>query len=493
MLRECLARNVERVLGELPESLDETYLRVLKGVKNPNREDVYRLLQCLVVAVRPLRVEELAEVLAVSFDHDEGIPKLNPDWRWEDQEEALQAACSSLIAIVDTGESRVVQFSHFSVKEFLTSPRLANSSNEVSRYHISLEPAHTILAQSCLGVLLRLPVGDDVYDDNVEVEDSISVANSTQGDDSVDGSSPLAKYAARYWVNHVQFKNVSSHISEGMELLFDPNKPHFSTWLQVCDIDTSPFHESFLYFFATKWDKRPKGGHCLYYAALCGLHDLVEHLIVKHHQDVNARGGYFVTPMGAAMAGKHLHVARLLYQHDANVDIPGDDGQTLLLVVSWDGEPEIVRWLLECGAETNVKEQREGVTPLHCAAIRGNLETVRILVQHNADIKAKCFDGKTPLHCASERGHLDVVRLLLGSGADVNARKDDGSTPLHGASRRDEILVWLIQEGKVAVARLLLKHGADIRAVDNDGMTALDVADQNDTEMIKLLSEHLTE
>ncbi|KAH9962808.1 hypothetical protein BGW80DRAFT_1255544 [Lactifluus volemus] len=100
-LRECLARNVERVLSELPESLDETYLRVLKGVKSSNREDVYRLLQCLVVAVRPLRVEELAEVLAVNFDHGEGIPKLNPDWRWEDQEEALQAACSSLIAIVE--------------------------------------------------------------------------------------------------------------------------------------------------------------------------------------------------------------------------------------------------------------------------------------------------------------------------------------------------------------------------------------------------------
>ncbi|KAH9955768.1 hypothetical protein BGW80DRAFT_1466823 [Lactifluus volemus] len=111
-LRECLARNVERVLHGLPKSLDDTYERVLKGIAEENRDDVHRL--------------------TINFNGAEEIPKLNPDWRWEDQEEALQAACSSLIAIVDTGDSRVVQFSHFSVKEFLTSPRLADSSSNVS-------------------------------------------------------------------------------------------------------------------------------------------------------------------------------------------------------------------------------------------------------------------------------------------------------------------------------------------------------------------------
>ena len=78
---------------------------MLKGIKGTNRKDVYRLLQCLVVSIRPLSVEELAEILAVDLGGADGIPKLKPDWRWEDQEEALQVACSSLIAIVDTGHS----------------------------------------------------------------------------------------------------------------------------------------------------------------------------------------------------------------------------------------------------------------------------------------------------------------------------------------------------------------------------------------------------
>jgi hypothetical protein len=140
VLRQCLPASVRRTINELPESLDETYERILKEIKKPNRDLARRVLQCLVVATRPLRVAELAEVLAVDFNDAEGIPRLNSDWRWEDQDQALLIACSSLIAIVQAGDSRVVQFSHFSVKEFLTSPRLATASGEVSIHHIDLSP-----------------------------------------------------------------------------------------------------------------------------------------------------------------------------------------------------------------------------------------------------------------------------------------------------------------------------------------------------------------
>jgi hypothetical protein len=162
-LRHCFTRNVRPVLSELPKSLDETYERVLKNINESNKEDAYRLLQCLTVAMRPLRVEELAEVLAIDFDDAQGLPRMNPDWQWEDQEEALQAASSSLISIVDIYGSRVVQFSHCSVKEFLTSRRLAELSSDVSCYYISSESAHTVLAQACLGVLLWLDHRFNMY------------------------------------------------------------------------------------------------------------------------------------------------------------------------------------------------------------------------------------------------------------------------------------------------------------------------------------------
>ena len=83
-LRRCLAPSVRRVLRELPETLDETYERILQEIPRSNRSHTHRLLQCLAVAIRPLFVEELAEVLAVDFSKAGGIPKLNEDLRWED-------------------------------------------------------------------------------------------------------------------------------------------------------------------------------------------------------------------------------------------------------------------------------------------------------------------------------------------------------------------------------------------------------------------------
>src|SRR6266567_5091645 len=228
VLRDCLPSSVRRFLEELPESLDETYERVLREIKKPSRDHARHILQCLVAAIRPLHVEELAEVLAVDFGDVGGIPKLKPGWRWEDHEQALFTSCSSLIAIVDTGDSRVVQFSHFSVKEYLTSARLATSSEDVSRYHIALKPAHTIIAQACVSVLLQL--GDDNKPDEVEK------------------NAPLARYAAQYWVRHAQFEDVVSCI-KGVEYLFDLDNPYFAAWRRLYDIDiNAPYGSVFFQF-----------------------------------------------------------------------------------------------------------------------------------------------------------------------------------------------------------------------------------------------------
>ena len=145
--------SIRSVLKDLPKTLDETYGHTLRGIDEEKREYAQRLFRCLVVSIRPLRVEELAEILAVRFDKAE-LPTFNAGWRPGNAEEAVISACSSLIAIVDRAGSQVVQFSHFSVKEFLTSERLATAEERLSYYHIFPEPAHTMLAHVSLSVLL---------------------------------------------------------------------------------------------------------------------------------------------------------------------------------------------------------------------------------------------------------------------------------------------------------------------------------------------------
>ena len=158
-LRHCLPSAVGHALNELPESLDETYERTLLGIRKERREFAHRLFQCLTVAVRPLRVDELAEVLAIRF-YPGQLPQYHVHWQLEDAQDAVLSTCSSLISVVNLDGSPVVQFSHFSVKEFLTSERLANLTEEISHFYIIPCSAHTILAQACLSILLHL--GDQV-------------------------------------------------------------------------------------------------------------------------------------------------------------------------------------------------------------------------------------------------------------------------------------------------------------------------------------------
>ena len=400
---------------------------MLREIKRPNRDHARRLLQCIVVTIQPLRVEELAEVLAVDFENAEGIPKLKPGWRWEDQERALLTSCSSLIAIVDTGLSRVVQFSHFSVKEYLTSARLAASSQDVSRYHIVLEPAHSIMAQACISVLLQL-------DDRNEQDD-------------VEENAPLAGYAAEYWVKHAQFQDVASRI-KGMEYLFDPDKPYFTAWRELCDIDIHPSLGSAFFRFTPL--PRPGAGTPLYYAALCGFPKIVEQLIVKCPQHVNAFGGYYVTPAVAALAGRHFQVAQLLHRNGSSVDLRGD----------------------------------LGYSPLVSAVHYGDLEMIQILLDYGVDVNAQCF-GSTPLSYALTRRRSNnpgVVRLLLDHGADPNIPTQDGSIPLYQA----------IENGEIEVIRALIEYGASVEVEDDEGVTPLDVAWGGREEIIRLLLEHRT-
>jgi len=125
-LRRCPLRYISSTLEELPETLDETYERILQGIPKKMQKDAHRVFQWIMVSSRPLCVEELAEVFAINFDEEmSGIPEFEPRWRDTDAETAVLSACSTLVAIIDDRRQRkIVQFSHFSVKEYLASDRI---------------------------------------------------------------------------------------------------------------------------------------------------------------------------------------------------------------------------------------------------------------------------------------------------------------------------------------------------------------------------------
>ena len=485
LLRHCFPTDVRRILEELPESLDDTYGRILKQIHKSNRRHAYRLLQCLTVAIRPLRVEELAEVLALDLSTG-AIPNLNADWRWEDQEEAVLSACSSLVAIITDNGSRVVQFSHFSVKEFLTSDRLATSFKEMSQFHIPIEPSHVILAQACFGVLLRL-------DDHTD-KDSVK-------------NIPLFRYADAHWIGHAQIGNVELRIKGAMDHFFDIDKPHFSAWVRIQD---GP------HFLKVAASEQPSSSAPLYLASMSGFLHLVERLIIKHPQDVHHRGGLYGTPLHAAALGRQIEVTRLLLLHGADINSHSTDQSTPLHLAARIGELEVVRLLLENNAEVNARNWQDQ-TPLFCASENGNCHIVQLLLDYNADEHLRANGDTTPLLYATAFGHLELARLLLKRHADVNARDRNGTTPfLHASHTGIPALVWLLLDhnadeyardndgntalhfaaarGHLEVARLLIERGAEIDAQNDKGSTSLHRASEGlregNTVVLQLLLDH---
>jgi Ankyrin repeats (many copies)/Ankyrin repeats (3 copies) len=386
-LCRCLRPSIHHVLDELPDPLYETYERALQVIHEQKRQYAQRLFQCLVAAIRPLRVEELAEIFIIEFDSVAAY-NLIEDWRPENAEAALLSTCSTLISIVSYEHGKIAQFSHFSVKDFLTSDRLRRAFFEdISYYHISFDAAHTVLAQACLTVLLQL-------DEKMDKKRLATL--------------PLAFYAAQHWVDHAKFGNVVPRIQDAMERFFDPKKAHFEAWTWLHDLewwgiqtmDDLPERPS------------PPDATPLYYAAFCGFTGLARYLIITHEEDVNAKCGGRGSPLHAASCNGHVDVARLLLDHGA--DANSSSGGVFPLRRAYDGgHPEVMRLLLDHGAGMDVQDGNAFGTLLHDASWDGQVEVVKLLLQRNVNVNATGFENQTPLHMASLNGHTKVAKLLL--------------------------------------------------------------------------------
>ncbi|XP_077436733.1 BRCA1-associated RING domain protein 1 [Vanacampus margaritifer] len=129
------------------------------------------------------------------------------------------------------------------------------------------------------------------------------------------------------------------------------------------------------------------------------------------------------------------------------------------------------------GSPTVVKKNRKGETPLHLAAIKGDVEGVKELLNQGADPNLKDNAGWTPLHEACNLGHLVAVEALLSGGALLNTPGYENDSPLHDA----------VQNGHIAVVKLLLQFGASQSVVNLHGKRPADYAITQ--EMLEVFQE----
>lgn len=242
-------------------------------------------------------------------------------------------------------------------------------------------------------------------------------------------------------------------------------------------------------------------------------------LLVERGADVNARNGYDVTALKMAVDHGNAEMVKYLLDKGANVNTKLTDRSTPLMWAAIPGRLEVARILLERGADVHAKAAN-GSTALTWAALTGNADIVKLLKAHGAemtlpitvilgdtrkaerllgegaDVNAVDQYGRVPLIDAALNNDVEMVRLLLDHHADVDAvsqaPKPMGDRRRHaGLQPGQTALVCAIERGHTQVAALLLKNGADIHVRNLSGWTLLTLARARGyKDVIKLLKAY---
>jgi ankyrin repeat domain-containing protein 50 len=462
-LKRCLkASLVYETLEYLPRTLDETYARLFLAIDPAYQQDVKNALLWLAFSTRPLKLTELAEAIVIN---PEASPPFDPQGRFKDPQCVLQIL-SSLITVASMKDQRdmldargvvrpaiAVTLAHFSVVEYLISDRIQRGP--AKHFAVAKSMSNLFIAECCLLYLLQYA--------------SSTLRTNSHEDLS---SFPLLEYASVFWYQHANLappEHQKSLNSLVLKLLL--SKSNLLIWLRLhtpIAREVGPFQG----FEGERSVTIP-----LFYASDMGLVSTVKELLSDGFEP-NETSGSYETPLHRAVMRGNEDVIILLLRYKANVNAKDIEGRTPLHS-AMESTPPVVRLLLEHGAEVNAADNG-GWTLLHLAAYHSHTEIVRILVDNGADVEVMIADTKqTPLHWAAWNEDGLLLDFLLQHGANINAQNKKGESALHYAARYHQ-----------SILPQLLIHGADVDMETEDGQTPLYWAASNmEIEAVQILIE----
>ncbi|WP_264687673.1 ankyrin repeat domain-containing protein [Wolbachia endosymbiont (group B) of Erynnis tages] len=234
--------------------------------------------------------------------------------------------------------------------------------------------------------------------------------------------------------------------------------------------------------------------------------EIVKFLLDKDISGINNITNNGWTPLHVAIQGNKLNTVELLLGRGADIEVRDIYNQTSLDLATRKGYLDIAgilkqvqldrklltivesggfneaKGLIAQGANIDTND-KNGNTLLYSAAEIGDLNLVKLLLDNGANIEAKNGEYQaTPLHGAVENYRIDVVKLLLNRGANVNAEDKDNWTPLHyGADTNSPDIV-----------KVLVDAHANLGAKGNYGKTPLDIAkDKGHNNIVEYLEKKL--
>ena len=457
-MKKCLTPAMVRTeLKRMPETLDQTYDRILQSVPSLHESFVQSALHWLAFATRPLQLQELAEAVVLSPESG----GFEPDVCRLLDENLILELCGTLVtasiveyqqygaddwlseklkihggyysSYMNNNKFSVVSLSHYSVKEYIGSQRLQKGA--LSSFYTSEKLANTYLAECCLFYLLEFNRG--------EIASALDFKES-----------PLLEYSACNWMSH--WKHASTDGQSDLRHLatrfFDPSSSNaYVNWLNVWIPETRL--ESTDKPFAYHREIRKSAEFyppVLYWAASLGDLALVQSL-VENGADIVKRGGKFESPLGAAAYHGHSDIVDYLLQQGANPNLPSRDFGSVLQIAALGGSVKVVKQLVDAGADVNAQGGGHN-TALVAAVSKDHIDVVTLLVKHGADLNIGSRSHGSSLYQAAAAGDTKMVITLLGAGADINEIGDSNGTPLYAAA----------ESGSLSLIQLLLRRGADV-------------------------------
>lgn len=232
----------------------------------------------------------------------------------------------------------------------------------------------------------------------------------------------------------------------------------------------------------------------------------IRYLVREKGMDVDVQDENGMSPLIYAAFFGHEDVVKELLDLGANVNAKGHNGVTVLLAALQKAENDrIARLLIDSGADVNACDG-QGLTPLMTAIYADSNEMTLYLLEKGADVGVKNAKGWTALDLAKQKGNRQLLQVLhqagsfknadliyaartgdvnwlnemIKGGADVNSSNEDQETPL----------IWAAFNGHYRVVRTLLDNGARVNDRGKEGWSALMAAVETGREdMVKLLLE----
>ncbi|KAK3319748.1 ankyrin repeat-containing domain protein [Cercophora scortea] len=476
-LRTCRrVSDIKKTLATLPKTLDETYERILAGIYKHHAKEAQAILIWILFSERPLTLPEVAGTAVLR----PGIIHLDPDDRFFSPSEVLRIFGSLLcIARMPWSAQEVVQFPHFSVKEYLISDRSALFQTSVS----PAQDPHEYIGDCCVSSLLGLDYpGND--------EDIVAYAE----------ANPILGYAASHWPDHVRLAeaitltdgviNKSPLLARVLELL-DHHRNPFLNWLYIYR------SKSFLNSYESMWDglsngpvfgPSPGGGLSaeiaspLFYACYLDLYHVTK-LLLDSGSSISRCSFYY-------SAGPQREI------------IESDTTLTPLHAALCTGRHELIQLLIERGAEVNAFDSGFG-TPIELAILKERPQAARLLLQHGASTNPQLsifsadrgddmLLGVALRYSRKEitRSTADMVNLLLDYGAPVEKPPLCPGQDNNTLEWPDSVLSLLCRlEGTDQIILRLIQEGVDVNGNKARGGAIYSAAKNGHPHVVKILLE----